>query len=131
MKLKKEVVEKPTEPLKRLYTAAFGDLNEGDGMVSVPLLKSLNMGLYKERSKFLPKLPTTAAEVKLDGERKQTISGNDFLLVDSSTDEDQDNTCIWNCSKSSTIVTSFDFLYGWDIPYDFSTVLPVINYPYI
>ena len=85
--LKKNVLEQPTTSMKRLYQDAFADVQDDDGMVSVPPFKSLKSGLYHERLKRLPKLPTTSAEIHLVDQWRHTNSGADFVLVEDGADD--------------------------------------------
>ena len=80
--LKIAVLEQPTAPMKRLYNQAFADVEDDDNVVNVPPLKSIRTSLYNERSKRLPKLPATAAEIRLTNEWRETKNGADFILVD-------------------------------------------------
>ena len=129
--LKSAVLEQPTVPIKRLYNEVFADVEDGDSMVNVPPLKSIRTSLYMERSKRIPKLPVSAAEIQLIDEWRETRSGADFILCDSGTNEDR--IIAFGTVANLRLLTDSETyygVYGWNLPHKSIAILSVIHHPY-
>lgn len=108
--LKKDVLERPTSPMKRLYVDAFGDVEDGDHTVGLPAFKKLRSGLYKERAKRLPKLPLSAEDIDLTGDWNQTKAGCDFVLIDTGK-EDSKRIIAFGTSANLRLLSLADTYY--------------------
>lgn len=76
-------------PIPAIYQEEMSKLrdNEWDDdsreiVEKIPTFNSTKSALYRARRKQTPKLPTTTADIQLDGKWTQTTTGERFLLID-------------------------------------------------
>jgi len=97
----KKLCRENISPIPSLYDDALGSLRNRDCdetveqvIAKIPTFDTCSSSLYRSRSKLLPKLPQTQADIDLNGEWTETLAGEQFLLHDD-TDERGDRIMIF------------------------------------
>jgi hypothetical protein len=91
--VKKRCTSEPT-PIPTIYDEELGGLRNAEcddavvGMIEqIPTFQSCKSRLYRNRSRTIPKLPTTPEDINLQGNWTQTSAGDRFLLCDDTDDQ--------------------------------------------
>jgi len=89
----KQRCREDVSPIPTIYDEELGSLRNKDfdedveGLIRcIPTYYSCKSSLYRSRLQTLPKLPTSQADIDLDGDWKDTLAGERFLLCDNMND---------------------------------------------
>ncbi|CAC5375503.1 unnamed protein product [Mytilus coruscus] len=118
---KEELTAIPTiyeAELVRLRNPEWNDATQ-QLVENVPTFQSCKTSLYHQRHKTLPALPTSAAEIVLEGEWTQTTNAQPFLLSDDNT---HGRILIFSTRENLTHLAAADTIYADGTFYSCPTV---------
>ena len=96
------------EEIAKLRTPEWDDDTQ-DVVKQLPTYQSCHSILYRQRSKLLPKLPTSTTELVLQGEFTQTTAGEPFLL---SNDGDREKILLFSTTRNLQHLAANSTIYG-------------------
>lgn len=107
---KQDACAHPLKPMKRVFQDAFQgvDLENEEILDDLPSMKRYKSSLYRARSKRLPKIPHSRAEIILDGAWATTEDGRNFVLVN---DGVADRLIIFGTPQNVRLLCQADTLY--------------------
>lgn len=91
---------KTHEATSAIINRAVADVNSA-AVAVLPNRDAMRRMIQRQRRKNLPPMPATLSDLNIEGEWRQTNSGEPWIIFDRSVDDDPNNRMIIFCDDSS------------------------------